>query len=83
MLFCKAIETFFLLGPKGRKFCDGDVLSVLSFLFTTFKRKVDNFIQILNEIIMLQFRIQSTEIIGRYILNIFSLIDLPKLMLFY
>ena len=48
LLLSETVGTFFLLGPKGRKFCDSDVLPVLPFLLTTFECEVDNFIQIMN-----------------------------------
>ena len=80
LLLSKAVVTFFLPGPKGRKFGDGYVLPIFAFFLTTFKCKINNFIQLLNKIVMLQFCIQCTEIICRDILCIFSVIDLRELL---
>ena len=70
----------FLLGPESRKFVDSKTFPIAVFFqISPTKGKIDNSIQILNEIIMLQLGIQHAEIIGRNVLGILLLIDARKL----
>ena len=80
LLFGEAVVSVFLLGPKSRKFVDSKIFSIAVFFhISPAKGKIDNPIQILNEVIMLQLGIQRAEIIGRNVLGILLLIDPRKL----
>ena len=81
LLFGEAVVSVFLLGPKSRKFVDSKIFPIAVFFhISPAKGKIDNPIQILNEIIMLQLGIQRAEIIGRNVLGILLLIDPRKLI---